>query len=120
VAAVGDDGTQFALGRAGCGLALFEQLLGEHTGLNAGGELNLLGCIEQWGPGDLVQVHADEVAVGLAAARTRVAGPVGLVADDGTGGHAYSFAETGRAWLVRSLVAFHNDATSRFRTSFPG
>ena len=70
---------------------------------------------------DRYEVHliADEVAVGLTAGRTRGASPVGLVADDGTRCHSYSFTEKGRARLARSRVAFRNDATSRFRTSFP-
>ncbi len=73
-------------------------MLGVHAGLDPQRELDLLGGIEQGCPGDLVEIHADQVTVGLEVGRAGRASPVGPVANDGTGGHACSLC-----WCCRGL-----------------
>jgi RNA polymerase primary sigma factor len=86
----------------GPGLVLLEaveDLLREHTRFDDLGQLDLLGGVEQRRARDLVQVHADQVAIGDLAAMGadtacrvgRLAGG-GLTTGDGAGCHACSLA----------------------------
>lgn len=95
----------------GVGGLTFEQLPREDAGLDGLGQLDLLGGVEQRCTRYLVEIHADQVAVGDLAAydantacRVGLAGG-GLTTGDGTGCHACSLAMVGLRVLVVASVA---------------